>query len=1075
MPFTPHHTPKSSLSSPAGLPARFTVPPLPPRIHRQLLVTVQPDGILLRPKAADQGQSAKSAEKGVLVRWGVRGKVQAWEGEVSGDVGVELGGVLGIVRLWDAAYLMVFLLPLKPPSPLFPNHVEPSLAQGDVALDREAAASAHEVHTLGDIHAIPLVPILAEKAVSNLARLQAKRQPKKKAQTSKAGPLRWSIPFPNIQIGGPGAAAREEEQSLVDSSDEESDEQESDDDHSAAQSTLGSKSQDLISPEANETPAELPAGGSGESDSGAKKRFSMGWGRFMPKLGKPGQKAPTNQEASMDSAPLTKQNDADPVSEDLVDKMVPVVDEPAVPETTSPDSAASSTPPPFASNPPQRRDLETKILREIIREYSSGGFFYSFDFDLTHSLQYKRNLLSSRTSSGPILATLLSKGSQDRITFPPSPSIAPATESATPGPGPREDDFAEPDIQVPLWRRVDRRFFWNEHLLVDFMELGLHAYIVPVMQGWVQSSTFTLPVPPNPLEPSVSLGEVPIDLVVISRRSRERAGLRYQRRGIDDEGNVANMVETEMIVRAKVEGKVSLFSFLQVRGSIPLKWSQSPYSLKPAPVLDQPIDQAYSVANLHFNDLTAKYGPITIVNLSEQTGKEGLVTNGYEELVKSLARKDVTYVGFDFHAKCKGMKWENIAELVEELDFNDMGYLWTLQGDAIREQQGAFRTNCIDCLDRTNVVQSALARKVLSTMLTQLGLIADQSTSPIESVFNDTWANNGDMLSFCYAHTSALKGDFVRTGKRDFSGMLHDGVSSISRMFYGAVSDFFAQAVISFMLGHRNLSVFSEFLETLQSSDASSLIKLSRVRAAAVETCSSRVLNSGETRIAGWTLLSPEERNVKISPKLEEKVLLLTKLAVYVVSFNYPLEKVIGFTRIPLGSITSIQKGAYILSPLQEASRDPDENAGFVINFSPIDESTRFSTYSIRNKPSSSPASPSKPPSTPGMDVEHSSVNPLGGEYFAFKALPREFIARGASTVVEDSDDEVDLGAQTGESCLAVVDRLVKRVQEQCKKAGHGHEDGFVVPKDIVSLAEAQSATSLLARMDYAVKRFLWL
>jgi hypothetical protein len=38
------------------------------------------------------------------------------------------------------------------------------------------------------------------------------------------------------------------------------------------------------------------------------------------------------------------------------------------------------------------------------------------------------------------------------------------------------------------------------------------------------------------------------------------------------------------------------------------------------------------------------------------------------------------------------MKWENISELVEELDFNNMGYLWTLQGDAIREQTGAFRT-----------------------------------------------------------------------------------------------------------------------------------------------------------------------------------------------------------------------------------------------------------------------------------------------------------------------------------------------------------------------------------------------
>lgn len=56
-----------------------------------------------------------------------------------------------------------------------------------------------------------------------------------------------------------------------------------------------------------------------------------------------------------------------------------------------------------------------------------------------------------------------------------------------------------------------------------------------------------------------------------------------------------------------------------------------------------------------------------------------------------------------------------------------------------------------------------------------------------------------------------------------------------------------------------------------------------------------------------------------------EVLTIQTKVAIYVVSFNYTLEKVIGFTRIPLQSITSIQKGPYILSPLQEAGRDPVE------------------------------------------------------------------------------------------------------------------------------------------------------
>lgn len=47
---------------------------------------------------------------------------------------------------------------------------------------------------------------------------------------------------------------------------------------------------------------------------------------------------------------------------------------------------------------------------------------------------------------------------------------------------------------------------------------------------------------------------------------------------------------------------------------------------------------------------------------------------------------------FDFHAKCHGMAWENIGELVKGLDFDKMGYVWSLQGELLREQHGVFRT-----------------------------------------------------------------------------------------------------------------------------------------------------------------------------------------------------------------------------------------------------------------------------------------------------------------------------------------------------------------------------------------------
>ena len=74
------------------------------------------------------------------------------------------------------------------------------------------------------------------------------------------------------------------------------------------------------------------------------------------------------------------------------------------------------------------------------------------------------------------------------------------------------------------------------------------------------------------------------------------------------------------------------------------------------------------------------------------------------------------YHYYDFHEECKNNKFENSEALVEQLkDVIDiMGYncIQIRTGTLLQEQKGVFRTNCLDCLDRTNYVQSRIARKV---------------------------------------------------------------------------------------------------------------------------------------------------------------------------------------------------------------------------------------------------------------------------------------------------------------------------------------------------------------------------
>jgi hypothetical protein len=89
---------------------------------------------------------------------------------------------------------------------------------------------------------------------------------------------------------------------------------------------------------------------------------------------------------------------------------------------------------------------------------------------------------------------------------------------------------------------------------------------------------------------------------------------------------------------------------------------------------------------------------------------------------------------FDFHEYCKGMRFENVDILMSGLDeaIRQMRYCWMDRQGVVCKQRGVFRVNCIDCLDRTNVVQTAIAKRVLQGQLTKLGVMMPDTPLPIE-------------------------------------------------------------------------------------------------------------------------------------------------------------------------------------------------------------------------------------------------------------------------------------------------------------------------------------------------------
>jgi len=259
----------------------------------------------------------------------------------------------------------------------------------------------------------------------------------------------------------------------------------------------------------------------------------------------------------------------------------------------------------------------------------------------------------------------------------------------------------------------------------------------------------------------------PYLLTLISRRSVMRPGLRFLRRGIDDSGNTANTVETEQVLSSPQWSKSQrMSSFTQMRGSIPLYFSQSPYGFKPVPVLTQSSMTNEAAFAQHFQDLADRYGKVHAVALIDKHGGEAKIGEEYQKYVHQFnvqgnpAGSSLGFEWFDFHTECRGMKFENVSRLVSNLTdtLKSFGQTVVVDGVVQTTQKGIIRTNCMDCLDRTNVVQSAFAQFALEQALKNEGIDIDLQSDMTTSWFNTLWADNGDAISKQYSSTAALKG-----------------------------------------------------------------------------------------------------------------------------------------------------------------------------------------------------------------------------------------------------------------------------------------------------------------------------
>jgi len=485
--------------------------------------------------------------------------------------------------------------------------------------------------------------------------------------------------------------------------------------------------------------------------------------------------------------------------------------------------------------------------------------------------------------------------------------------------------------------RPDSRFFWNEAAIEPIIQ-RYHAdkesrgskdavagnqmlleHMIPLTSAFVGAQrNVVVSQPPQSKESSNTTmaskqqhHSLVYDELLISRRSRFRAGTRFTKRGADATGAVANYAETEQVclilkdtpktLKSKTKKKhrclSQLCSHIQTRGSIPLRWS-SPTDIKTyrprIRIGVDPVSQTRALMS-HLLEQLSLYtmqdddkdntekltsAKIVFVNLIDKHSDQGRLGRAFDAVLEAvkevyappnttvvtsteslmnatteqnrqqgdefftkqpviLEASAVEHIWWDFHAEVKNGRWHRLASLLEAVQpaLKDHGYFsvraptesksdWRIE----RQQRAVVRTNCMDCLDRTNVVQSVFGRWVLFRQLEQS--TTDNITGPAEppngllNTFVTTykknalalpwdigevahrllWADNADAISRLYAGTPALKGDFTRTGKRTKRGALDDGMNSLQRYYLNNFLDADRQEGTDLMVGYQSFS-----------------------------------------------------------------------------------------------------------------------------------------------------------------------------------------------------------------------------------------------------------------------------
>ena len=335
-----------------------------------------------------------------------------------------------------------------------------------------------------------------------------------------------------------------------------------------------------------------------------------------------------------------------------------------------------------------------------------------------------------------------------------------------------------------------------------------------------------------------------IVISIAARRNRNFAGMRYLKRGIADDGSVANDVETEQImeeISTTWTDRPKISSFIQIRGSIPLYWYQNQRIFYSKPDININLsDIKFEATKRHFASLIERYGrPCIVCNLTrknedENKRQETLLNDWYYSAIKYINKNiennisKILYYHYDLKNE-RGKK--NFYKQFYDISgpfiakTNLFCFIPNIKNKfTIYLQNGVVRTNCIDCLDRTNVFQQILGIAVLVIQFRYIGVnenFPENENENIYGVLTELYIKMGHELASQYTGSLAIKQAI--TDHRNLMDKMCDSFNEIyiavKRSFINYFIDQYKQNAMNLFLGKYPINYGLPFIWDLPSDE----------------------------------------------------------------------------------------------------------------------------------------------------------------------------------------------------------------------------------------------------------------